>query len=156
MTEVRFWNTSIALYRGADGRLFALENRCAHRQLKLSLGHVDGCNLTCVYHGWSYDGAGKVVGIPHDLFGKSTLKVQVRSYPVQARHGLIWIFPGDPRRGRRTFASRYPRTGMLPSMGVRSHRFHVAGPSLHDLRKHYRLHPRLPAPALPAVCRRPA
>src|SRR5262245_33189495 len=30
--EVRFWNTSIALYRGADGQLHALENRCAHRQ----------------------------------------------------------------------------------------------------------------------------
>ena len=34
--EVRFWNISIVLYRGTDGRLCALENRCAHRQLKLS------------------------------------------------------------------------------------------------------------------------
>jgi len=97
VAEVRFWNSSIALYRGRDGQLYALENRCAHRQLKLSLGHVDGCNLTCVYHGWSYDGAGKLAAIPHDLFGKNMLKVQVRSYPVQVRHGLIWIFPGDPR-----------------------------------------------------------
>jgi nitrite reductase/ring-hydroxylating ferredoxin subunit len=95
--EVRFWNASIALYRGRDGEPYALENRCAHRQLKLSLGHVDGCHLTCVYHGWTYDGAGKLVDIPHDLFGKNMLKVQVRSYPVQVRHGLIWIFPGDPR-----------------------------------------------------------
>ena len=95
--EVKFWNTSIALYRGTDGELYAIENRCAHRQLKLSLGHVDGCNLTCSYHGWTYDGSGKVVAIPHDLFGKATLKVQIKSYPVQVRHGLIWIFPGDPR-----------------------------------------------------------
>jgi nitrite reductase/ring-hydroxylating ferredoxin subunit len=95
--EVRFWNTSIALYRGTGGELYALENRCAHRQLKLSLGHVDGCNLTCIYHGWTYDGTGKLAGVPHDLFGKNMLKVQVRSYPVQVRHGLIWIFPGDPR-----------------------------------------------------------
>jgi phenylpropionate dioxygenase-like ring-hydroxylating dioxygenase large terminal subunit len=95
--EVRFWNTSIALYRSDDGQLFAIENRCAHRQLKLSLGHVDGCNLTCSYHGWTYDGSGKVVAIPHDLFGKSKLKVQLKSYPVQVRHGLIWIFPGDPK-----------------------------------------------------------
>jgi phenylpropionate dioxygenase-like ring-hydroxylating dioxygenase large terminal subunit len=95
--EARFWNTSIALYRSMDGSIHALENRCAHRQLKLSLGHVDGCNLTCVYHGWSYDGSGKVVNIPHDLFGKNMLKVHVRSYPVQVRHGLIWIFTGEPR-----------------------------------------------------------
>src|SRR5260370_19596805 len=94
--EVLFWNTSIALYRGNDGQLNAIENRCAHRQLKLSLGHVEGCHLTCSYHGWSYDGSGKVVAIPHDLFGKSMLKVQIKSYPVQVRHRLIWVFPGDP------------------------------------------------------------
>jgi phenylpropionate dioxygenase-like ring-hydroxylating dioxygenase large terminal subunit len=96
--EVRFWNTSIALYRGADGQLQALENRCAHRQLKLTLGEVSGCNLTCAYHGWSYDGQGRVVNIPHDLFGKLKLRVQIRHYPVQVRYGLIWIFPGDPAR----------------------------------------------------------
>jgi phenylpropionate dioxygenase-like ring-hydroxylating dioxygenase large terminal subunit len=94
--EVRFQGTSIALYRGEDGQLRALENRCAHRQLKLSLGVVEGCNLTCVYHGWSYDQNGRVVSVDHDLFGHPRLKVQVRSYPVRVRYGLIWIFPGDP------------------------------------------------------------
>jgi hypothetical protein len=96
VVEVRFWNTSIALYRGQDGRLRALENRCVHRQLKLSIGVVEGCNLTCIYHGWSYDCEGRLANIPHDLFGKPPLKVQVRSYPVQVRYGLVWIFPGDP------------------------------------------------------------
>lgn len=94
--EVRFWNRSIALYRGQDGQVHALENRCAHRQVKLSLGNVEGCNLTCCYHGWSYGGDGKLQEMKHDLFGRSLLKVQLRSYPVQVRYGLIWIFPGDP------------------------------------------------------------
>ncbi len=94
--EVRFWNTSIALYRGQDGRLRALENRCAHRQLKLSLGHVTDCHLTCTYHGWSYDGEGRLTQVAHDLFGKPPLKVRIRNYPVRERYGLIWIFPGDP------------------------------------------------------------
>jgi phenylpropionate dioxygenase-like ring-hydroxylating dioxygenase large terminal subunit len=58
VVEVRFWGRSIALYRGADGRLRALENRCAHRQLPLSLGNVTGCALTCAYHGWSYGTTG--------------------------------------------------------------------------------------------------
>ncbi|MDD5034565.1 MAG: Rieske 2Fe-2S domain-containing protein, partial [Methylococcaceae bacterium] len=43
--EVTFWNTSIALFRGEDGELSAVRNRCPHRQLKLSHGEVDGCNL---------------------------------------------------------------------------------------------------------------
>src|SRR5207245_183802 len=56
VVEVRFWGRSIALYRGTDGVLRAIENRCAHRQLALTLGAVEGNCLTCVYHGWSYDG----------------------------------------------------------------------------------------------------
>ena len=96
VVEVKFWKRSIALFRGTDGRLRAVENRCAHRQLKLSAGKVDGCNLVCTYHGWCYDGAGKVVHIPHDLFGREMPRLQVGSYPVKVRYGLVWIFPGDP------------------------------------------------------------
>ncbi len=94
--EVTFWRRSIALFRGQDGVVHAIENRCVHRQLKLSMGEVQGCTLVCLYHGWTYDGSGKVVAIPHDLFGREMPKFRVPSYPVQIRYGLIWIFPGDP------------------------------------------------------------
>src|SRR5437764_635418 len=77
--EVRFWNSSIVLYRGENGEMHALENRCAHRQLKLSIGQVEGCNLICAYHGWSYDGAGRVVNVAHELFGHPRLNVRIRS-----------------------------------------------------------------------------
>jgi hypothetical protein len=33
--------------------LRAVENRCAHRQLKLSIGRVEDCQLVCPYHGWT-------------------------------------------------------------------------------------------------------
>ena len=94
--EVVFWNQSLALYRGQDGKLAAIENRCAHRQIKLSLGQVEGCDLVCAYHGWTYNCEGRVVRIPHDLFGRPMPNFRVRSYPVQVRYGLIWIFPGNP------------------------------------------------------------
>ncbi|GAA2511942.1 aromatic ring-hydroxylating dioxygenase subunit alpha [Streptomyces gobitricini] len=100
VVETRFWGRSIAVYRGHDGVLRALENRCAHRQLKLSGGEVDGCHLTCTYHGWTYDGDGKVVHYAHDLFGRAEPEVRITGYPVTTRHGLIWIFPGDPARAR--------------------------------------------------------
>lgn len=96
VVEVTFWGESIALYRGADGRLRALENRCAHRQLKLSLGEVTDCTLTCAYHGWSYADDGRLAAIPHDLFGRPFPSVQLRAYPVRVRYGLVWLFPGDP------------------------------------------------------------
>lgn len=98
VTEVTFWRRSIAVFRGQDGQVRAIENRCAHRQLKLSGGHVEGCRLVCAYHGWAYDGDGQVAEIPHDLFGRKMPKLGVRSFPVRLRYGLIWIFPGDPAR----------------------------------------------------------
>ena len=96
--EVRFWNRSIALYRGEDGLLAAIENRCVHRQLKLTEGSVEGCHLVCAYHGWAYNAAGQVAHIPHELFGCSMPTFKVASYPVRVRYGLIWIFPGDPAK----------------------------------------------------------
>lgn len=96
VVEVKFWHTSIALYRGLDGQLVALENRCAHRQLKLSLGQVEGNQLVCCYHGWSYNEEGRVIDIPHDLFDKPKPACKIRSYPLKVRYGLIWIFPGEP------------------------------------------------------------
>jgi 4beta-methylsterol monooxygenase len=97
VVEVKFWGKSIALFRGLDGRLGAIEDRCAHRQVKLSLGQVTECNLTCFYHGWAYNAEGRVVEIPHDLFGRPMPSFKVPSYPVQVRYGLIWIFPGDSK-----------------------------------------------------------
>ena len=38
----RFAGEPIVLYRGAQGRVFALEDRCAHRQVPLHLGVVSG------------------------------------------------------------------------------------------------------------------
>ncbi len=96
--EVTFWKTSIALYRGQDGSVRALENRCAHRHLRLSEGQVEGNELTCAYHGWSYDGCGKCVNISHEL-GKASGRmpdIRIRSYPTRCKYGLIWLFPGDP------------------------------------------------------------
>ncbi len=91
-----FWGQGIAVYRGADGRFRALEDRCAHRQLQLSLGEVTGCTLTCAYHGWSYGEDGALAGIPHDRCGRPMPSLRIRAYPTQVRYGLVWVFPGDP------------------------------------------------------------
>jgi phenylpropionate dioxygenase-like ring-hydroxylating dioxygenase large terminal subunit len=98
VVATRFWGQPIAVYRGTDGRLRALEDRCAHRQLQLSLGEVTGCVLTCAYHGWSYGEDGALAGIPHDRCGRPMPSLRIRAYPVQSRYGFVWLFPGDPAR----------------------------------------------------------
>ena len=106
--ETRFWQRSIALFRGQDGTIGAVENRCAHRQVKLSLGEVAGCRLVCPYHGWQYDTAGRLVAIPHALFGQPMPRVRLAAFPVRERYGLIWLFPGDPALAEATGMPEIP------------------------------------------------
>ncbi len=84
----------IALYRGASGGVIALEDRCAHRQVPLHLGVVQGDRIKCHYHGWTYDCTGKCVDVPY--LGKERVMNGVRTYPAREVDGLIFIFPGNP------------------------------------------------------------
>ena len=91
----RYAGEPVVLFRNAAGRLFALEDRCAHRQVPLSMGVVDGDRLKCGYHGWAYDGgSGRCVDVPY--LGSKTLPNGVRTYPVCEVDGLVFIYPGDP------------------------------------------------------------
>ena len=38
--EVKLWNQNIVLFRDSLGKIQALENRCPHRQVKLSHGKI--------------------------------------------------------------------------------------------------------------------
>jgi anthranilate 1,2-dioxygenase large subunit/terephthalate 1,2-dioxygenase oxygenase component alpha subunit len=54
----------VILVRGEDGALYAFENRCAHRGALIALD--DGGQVRrfqCVYHAWSYDLEGNLVGV---------------------------------------------------------------------------------------------
>lgn len=90
----QFAGEPIALYRGASGQVFALEDRCAHRQVPLHLGVVSGDVIKCHYHGWAYDCGGQCVDVPY--LGKERRPNGVRSYPVREVDGLIFVFPGNP------------------------------------------------------------
>lgn len=82
------------LYRQQDGTAVALENACWHRLLPLSLGHLDGDNVVCGYHGLKFNAAGRCVHMP----AQQTINPSacVKSYPVVERHRMIWVWPGDP------------------------------------------------------------
>lgn len=88
-----FAGEPIVLVRPKNGPVFALENRCAHRQIPLSEGAVDGCAIRCGYHGWTYDKSGKCIDVPY--LGKDKLPNGVRAYPCREQDGLILVWPGD-------------------------------------------------------------
>ncbi len=106
---VRFAGEPIVLVRPKEGPVFALEDRCAHRQVPLHDGVVDGCALRCCYHGWTYDQTGRCIEVPY--LGKDKLPNGVRPYPCREEAGLIFVFPGDP-----ALADSVP----FPSLGASS------------------------------------
>jgi len=91
----RFAGDPIILVRPKQGDIFALADRCAHRQVPLHQGTVDGCVIRCGYHGWAYDSSGRCIEVPY--LGKDKLPNGVRAYPCREINGLIMVFPGDPR-----------------------------------------------------------
>jgi phenylpropionate dioxygenase-like ring-hydroxylating dioxygenase large terminal subunit len=97
---VAFAGEPIVLVRTAGGTIFALEDRCAHRQLPLHLGVITDGQLKCSYHGWCYDSTGRLARIPYLADGGKMPEAarRVRSYPCREAYGLIFVFPGAPER----------------------------------------------------------
>ncbi|ELS51315.1 putative Rieske (2Fe-2S) iron-sulfur domain protein [Streptomyces viridochromogenes Tue57] len=93
-----FAGERIALYRGEGGAVYAVEDRCAHRQVPLSMGIVEGETLRCCYHAWAYRGDGRISQIPYLSKGDGRPPRGVRGFPVREAYGLVFVFPGDPEK----------------------------------------------------------
>ena len=79
-------------YRGAEGRLVALRDRCPHRFAPLSQGKVVGDTIQCPYHGLVFDASGQCVRAP--LEERAPRSVRVQSFPVAEQDGIVWFWPG--------------------------------------------------------------
>jgi len=90
------WRQPVVLFRNQHGALHALEDRCAHRLVRLSHGRVTGGKIECAYHGWQFSGEGRCVHVPHLPTNNSLPNCRIRSFPVLEKHGFVWIFPGKP------------------------------------------------------------
>ncbi|OUL28237.1 aromatic ring-hydroxylating dioxygenase subunit alpha [Nostoc sp. 106C] len=92
---VVLWQQAIALYRDSTGTIHALEDRCPHRQVKLSHGQVVGNNLECAYHGWRFDSSGECAAVPYLAENQKLPSCKIRRYLVKEQNGFIWLFPGN-------------------------------------------------------------
>lgn len=102
--------TPIVLFRGPEERPAALLDRCAHRNVPLSLGRVVERRLECGYHGWQYGPDGRCVRIP-GLCGD--LDREGRAVPRFAaieQDGFVWVYATPD-------AEPAGRPAPLPSLG---------------------------------------
>lgn len=84
-------NRRITLYRDDSGTVHALDARCPHLGADLGQGKVVGDGLQCAFHHWCFAPDGTCRDAPRlaEVPARRT-----RSYPVQERWGLIWLFNG--------------------------------------------------------------
>ena len=124
---VVLWHQRIVLYR-AGATVYGLEDRCPHRQVRLSHGQVQGNRLECVYHGWQFDSAGACVEVPYLNQKQKLPNCRLRTYPVKEQDGFIWLFPGD-----------VAQADSVPIMGVPEwdHINYIASYTTIDTRSHF-------------------
>jgi anthranilate 1,2-dioxygenase large subunit len=91
----------VIMTRSADGEIYAFENRCAHRGALICLDEHGGKKkaFSCVYHGWTYDLQGNLVGVAfkNGLQGKGGMpptfcmeEHSPRRLRTAAVHGLVF------------------------------------------------------------------
>lgn len=84
--------TPLVLFRGEGGKPAALLDRCAHRNVPLSIGKALGGGIQCRYHGWQYDPQGNCVKVPGLCDGAGKLARAVPAFAAREEDGYVWVY----------------------------------------------------------------
>ncbi|WP_018232963.1 aromatic ring-hydroxylating dioxygenase subunit alpha [Thioalkalivibrio thiocyanodenitrificans] len=92
----RLLSQDLVLFRTTEGVLGLIDEHCTHRGVSLRCGHVDAQGVTCPYHGWKFDPAGRCLEMPAEPASKPALlaKAATHAYPVKELGGLIFGYLG--------------------------------------------------------------
>ena len=88
-----FLDEPVVLVRDEEGIAHAIGGRCPHRFAPLAQGEMIDGAIECPYHGLRFGMDGKCVFNPHQ---SGVPKGTVPRYPLAERHGLLWIWMGNP------------------------------------------------------------
>tara|TARA_R100000322_G_scaffold165949_1_gene131804 strand:- start:3143 stop:4129 length:987 start_codon:yes stop_codon:yes gene_type:complete len=85
----------VVLFRGRDGAIAALHDRCPHRFASLSEGRCLDGEIQCPYHGWRFASDGRCTAIPGHVGPLPTLRAQALT--VTEAEGAIFLSTGTPQ-----------------------------------------------------------
>lgn len=88
----RLFHRPLVLYRGATGRVVAMDARCPHMGAHLRHGRVTGDGITCALHHWTCDAAGRCRA------PDGVARTSGRVYPVVERYGSVFVFSSREAR----------------------------------------------------------
>ena len=87
----RLLDERVVLYRLSDGVIHAARDICYHRGVPLSMGHIEGDEIICKYHGLRYDKDGRCVCIPAHPVGAISPRLRLDMYKAHEAYGLVWV-----------------------------------------------------------------
>jgi len=96
--RVRLLGEDLVAFRNSDNVVGLLDHACPHRGAPLIYARNEECGLRCVYHGWKFDVAGRVLDMPAEP-ARSRFKdnVTIKAYPCRERNGVVWTYMGPDK-----------------------------------------------------------
>src|SRR5712675_3569494 len=109
----------ILIVRGRDNKLRAVRNVCRHRGAKVAQGCGEARAFSCPYHAWTYDLAGKVIGIPEERYFPDLRRERsaLTELSLCEKYGLVWVIPTPALDGATNFDIDIWLGGLGPELG---------------------------------------
>lgn len=87
----------LVIFRSETGQPVVLQDRCLHRNSRLSKGTVHNGKIQCPYHGWQFDAQGNVAAVPAE--GKCPhVNRQAIRYDTCEQDGFIYVRLSNTRQ----------------------------------------------------------
>ena len=95
--RVKLLGDELVMFRGKDGKVGALKDRCPHRGAFLSYGKCEfEGTISCPYHGYTFDETGKcVAAITEGPDSPMVGKLKARAYPTAVLGGVAYVWMGQ-------------------------------------------------------------
>ncbi|MNZ38371.1 Phthalate 4,5-dioxygenase oxygenase subunit [compost metagenome] len=82
-------------FRGENGKVGFLYEACPHRGVSLALGRNVNNQLSCIFHGWSFDSDGNCTHMPTENDQSFCSKVKGQGFPAKEAGGIVWVYLGE-------------------------------------------------------------
>ncbi|MBF2065187.1 MAG: aromatic ring-hydroxylating dioxygenase subunit alpha [Calothrix sp. C42_A2020_038] len=84
----------LAIFRGQDNNVVAVDAYCPHMGAHLAEGKVEGSGLRCFFHNWKFATDGTCVEVP--CLGEA-LPVKINTWITIEKYGMVWVWTGKAK-----------------------------------------------------------
>jgi len=95
--RLKILGEDLCLFRGASGKVAAIQNACPHRGAHLSRGNCEFKGaVACFYHGFVFDEHGEcLAALGEGPNSPMPGQIRARVYPTETRKGIVFVWMGE-------------------------------------------------------------